>query len=132
MTNQRLILDTPNRHDLSLADLGALASDLEAVLAEHTRRDVDVVVSGEEPLGAGNNWIDQIFVVLPNAEFIKEAAFTGVVAAVTKFMRTRFKRPHEATRPRRISVQVPDGTVVVVVTLESEDHEAVRVDQDPQ
>src|SRR5690348_15799663 len=104
-----LILETPNPLDLSLDDLRDLSAEIANTLVEHGAGGIPVSVSGDEPLGAGNEFTEILNIILPNAEFIKETAFAAVIASATTFMRARFKRKHEGTRPRQINVHTPEG-----------------------
>lgn len=125
-----LILETPNPLDLSVRDLEELAADLENVMAANGLSGVPVRVRGNEPLGAGNQLTDYLFMFLPNAEFIKETAFTAVIGAATVFMRKRFKRKHESRRPRQIDVYGPDGKLLTTFKLTSENAESEQSDPD--
>jgi hypothetical protein len=118
-----LILQTLNPLDLSLADLEELAAELERVMSSNGLSGVPVKSAGNEPLGVGNQLTDYLIMILPNAEFIKETAFTAVVGAVTVFMRKRFKRKHESRRLRQIDVYGPDGKLLLTYKLTSEDAE---------
>jgi hypothetical protein len=82
-----------------------------------------VKVRGNEPLGSGNQFTDFLVLILPNAEFIKETAFTAIIGSSIAFMRRRFKRKHESRRPREIQVHGPDEQLIVVIKLTSEDAE---------
>ena len=125
-----LILETPNPLDLSVRDLEELAADLERVMAANGLGGVPVKARGNEPLGAGNQLTDYLFIFLPNAEFIKETAFTAVIGAATVFMRKRFKRKHESRRPRQIDVYGSDGKLLRTFKLISEDAEPEQSDPD--
>jgi hypothetical protein len=118
-----LILETPNPLDLSIEDLEELAAHIQRVMAGDGLSSVPVKVRGNEPLGAGNQLIDYLHMFLPNAEFIKQTAFTTVIAAATIFMRGRFKRKHESRRQRQINIYGPDGELVRIIKLMSEDAE---------
>ena len=118
-----LVLETPNPLDLSIEDLTELAVQLEGVVASSGPSGVRVTVKGNEPLGAGNQLIDYLYVILPSIEFMKETAFVTVIASITTFMRRRFKRRHGGGRPRHIEIFGPDGRLVARVILEQEDAE---------
>lgn len=125
-----LVLETPNPLDLSITELEDLAADLEGVMAANGLSGVPVRARGNEPLGAGNQLIDYVFVFLPNVEFLKETAFNAVVGAVIYFMRKRFKKQHESRRPRQIEVYGPDGELLKTYRLMSEDAEPEESDPD--
>jgi hypothetical protein len=118
-----LILQTSNPLDLSIEDLAELAERLERDMTTSGHGDVPVKVRGNEPLGAGNQFTDFLILILPNAEFIKETAFTAIIGSSIAFMRRRFKRKHESRRPREIQVYGPDEQLKVVIKLTSEDAE---------
>lgn len=117
-----LILETPNPLDLSIEDLEGLAAHMQSAMAAADEANpFPVKVRGNEPLGAGNQLIDYLHLFLPNAEFIRQTAFTTVIATATVFMRGRFKRKHESRRPRQINIYGPDGELLRVIKLMSED-----------
>lgn len=118
-----LVLETPNPLDLSVTELEELAADLEGVMAANGLSGVPVRARGNEPLGAGNQLIDYVFVFLPNVEFLKETAFTAVIGTVIHFMRKRFKKKHESRRLRQIEVYGPDGKLLKTFKLISENAE---------
>jgi hypothetical protein len=103
-SERTLVLETPNPLDLSVVELEELAAELEGVMAANGLSGVPVRVRGNEPLGAGNQLIDYVFVFLPNAEFLKETAFNALIGTVIFFMRKRFKKKYESRRPRQIEV----------------------------
>jgi hypothetical protein len=125
-----LILQTPNPLDLSVEDLEGLVADLEKAMAASGINNVPVKAMGNEPLGVGNQLIDHLFLFLPDAEFIKQTAFTTVIAAATVFMRGRFKRKHESGRPRQIAVYDPDGKLLKIFRLTSEDAQLEQFEPD--
>jgi hypothetical protein len=120
-SGRALVLETPNPLDLSVAELQELAADLKDVMAANGLRGVPVSARGNEPLGAGNQLIDYLFIFLPSPEFLKETAFNAVMGAVIYFMRKRFKKKHESRRPRQIEVYGPDGELLKTFKLLSED-----------
>ena len=124
VTSERtLVLETPNPLDLSIAELQELAANLEHAIAANGQSGVSVRARGNEPLGAGNQLVDYLFIFLPDPEFLKEAAFNAVMASVIYFMRKRFKKKHESRRPREVQVYGPDGKLLKTFKLISEDAE---------
>lgn len=111
----RLVLESPNPLDLSTDDLADLAAQLTDLSG------LPVTVQGDEPLGAGNDWVDVLNIILPNAEYIKDTIFTAVLTSAAAFMRKRFQRKHESTRPRRIDLWAPDGQLMGTVLLTTAD-----------
>jgi hypothetical protein len=116
-----LILETPNPKDLSTADLAELATELTDLMAANGQAGTPVLFKGDEPLGAANSWVQFIDVILPSADFIKNTVYTALLASVTAFMRKRFRRKHESTRPRSVRVWAPDGRLLGTLTLSSAD-----------
>jgi hypothetical protein len=125
----RLVLHTPNPLDLSIEDLNDLAKHLSDGVANNGHPDIQVSVDSYEPLGVGNHFVDQLYVILPHAEFMKDTIFATVVASVTGFMRNRFKRKHENKRPRKVYFFAPDGRLLGVFVLEDENAEVRWLDQ---
>jgi hypothetical protein len=128
MPERRLVLHTPNPLDLSVPDLNDLAAQLSCALEDSGNREVQVSVDSYEPRGAGNHFIDQLYVILPHAEFMKDTIFATVVASVTGFMRNRFKRKHEHKRPRKVYFFTPDGRLAGVFVLEDASSEVRWLD----
>jgi hypothetical protein len=118
-----LVLETLNPLDLSTDDLADLAAQLTDLMSASGPSELPVTVRGDEPLGAGNDWIDVLNIILPNAEFIKETIYTAVLTSAVTFMRKRFRRKHESTRPRKINIWRPDGQLVGTLILTDEDAE---------
>jgi hypothetical protein len=125
-----LILETPNPLDLSVRELEELAADLESVMAANGLSGVPVKARGNEPLGAGNQLTDYLFILLPNVEFLKETAFNAVIGTAIFFMRKRFKKKHESRRLRQIEVYGPDGKLLKTFKLISEDAGPEQSDPD--
>jgi hypothetical protein len=123
-------LESVNSKDLSLADLRLLAQELERDVNRSRPRTVRVIVRGEKPVGAGNTWVDVLLLFLPSAEFIREEAFRILVTRILTFMRSRFRRPHERSRPRLVCIYGPDGSILKKVQIDSED-ERERWDDAP-
>jgi hypothetical protein len=116
-----LVLESRNYLDLSTDDLRELADDVSTSLADSGVVGLRVTVKADEDLyGAGNIFVDALYVVLPNAEFIKETAFTAAVGLLTRFMRKRYLRKHEGKRPRE------------VVFVDAAEHEILRIKVSPQ
>lgn len=121
----QFILETRNTLDMPVEDLAQLGSQIKEVMAANDLDSIAVAVKGNEPFGgAANPWIDILHVILPNAEAIKEDVFNGVIALCVAYMRTRFKRKHESTRPRQIRVRTPDGHPVLEISIDGPDDEA--------
>jgi hypothetical protein len=120
-SGRQLVLETRNTLDLSVDELAQLAAQLQELMAANGLSDVLVTVKGDEPFGAGNDWFDVLHIILPHAEVMKDDVFAGMVALVVAYMRTRFKRKHESTRPRQIKVRTSDGRKVLEVTIDSPD-----------
>jgi hypothetical protein len=122
-STESLVLQTPNPLDLSIDDLEGLAAQVASVLAQSGWQDMQVTVDAYEPLGAGNNLADILYIILPSAEFMKDTIFATVVASVTAFMQSRFKRKHESKRPRIVHFFDPDGSFLGSFVINEENSE---------
>lgn len=117
VSTRHLVIETPNPLDLSIPELSELAAEITGLINAKRLSDVRVTVKGDDQFGAGNNWIDILQIILPSADFIKDTIYTAILSSATEFMRKRFKRKHEETRPRRIDVRAPDGRLLMTLTL---------------
>ena len=120
-SDRQLVLETRNTLDLSMDELLQLAAQLQEFIASNGISDLLVTVRGDEPLGAGNHWFDVLHIILPRAEVMKEDTFEGMIALAVAYMRSRFKRKHEGTRPRQVKVRTSNGQEVLEVTINSPD-----------
>jgi hypothetical protein len=120
VSTEALILETPNPLDLSIADLSSLANEIEAVLEESNYAETPIKVWSEPTLGAANNFLDILYVFLPNADFFRDLVWAQVVAKLIDFMRRRFSRPHETARTRITYIYGPDGRILSTVELRDE------------
>jgi hypothetical protein len=90
-------------------------------MAANGQTGTPVLFKGDEALGVANGWVQFIDVILPSADFVKNTVYTALLASVTAFMRKRFGRKHESTRPRSVRVWAPDGRLLGTLTLSSAD-----------
>ncbi len=118
-----IILESDNSKNLSADELGGLVGELEGVLRDAGQEHLTVAGVAHEPRGAGNNWVDVLAVFLPSAEFVKEQVFALLLPHVVTFMRKRFSRKHEATRPRIVILYGPDGQPLKEIELKTPDGE---------
>ena len=115
----QLELRSQNEHDMSASDLQRLRTailDANPALAVGT----DVAPT----YGSGNDLVDEILIWLPTAAFLQEYVYGKVFDAVVDFMKTRFGRPGEEDRPRRITyIYGPDNRVLrrIEITDPNED-----------
>ncbi|MFC5008712.1 hypothetical protein ACFPIJ_64220 [Dactylosporangium cerinum] len=112
-------LESLNPLDMTLEELADLSATMQKTLIQASCSDVEIEVRGENPHGAGHGWIDALEVVLPSAEFMKEAVWGGLLAAATAFMRSRFKRKHESKRPRQIRFYDSEGNHLGSINIDS-------------
>jgi hypothetical protein len=120
-SGRQVILETHNTLDLSTDELAPLAAQFQELMALNGLGDVPVTVKGDDPLGAGNHWFDVLHIILPNTEVIKDDVFKGMIALAVAYMKTRFKRKDEETRPRQIKVRMFNGRKVLEVTINGPD-----------
>jgi hypothetical protein len=123
----RLILETPNPLDLDPADLAMLAGEIANEAECVGLPPLDCRVASEEPLGVANNFTDFLIIFMPNTAFVTDRLWEVIVQSAAKFMRTRFRRPHEQHRTRRVliydhlgrplkAVDIPDETAELDIT----------------
>jgi hypothetical protein len=120
VSTEALVLETPNPLDLSVDDLSELANEIQAVLDESNYSELPIKVWSEPILGAANNFLDILYVFLPNADFFRDLVWAPVAAKIVNFMRKRFSRPHEAARTRIAYIYGPDGGILSSVKLRDE------------
>jgi hypothetical protein len=120
-----LILESDNAKNLSADELRLLAGELADLLRNAGQEHLTVNSVAHEPKGAGNNFADVLFVFLPTADFVKDQVWGLVLPRVVSFMRKRFSRKHEATRPRVVILYGPDGQPLREIELKSADSEPV-------
>jgi hypothetical protein len=97
-----IILESPNARDLTLADLNVLVEDLQQVIRSAGRTDLDVAAVACEPVGVANHFAETLHCFLPSADFLKDQLYTLLTLRILAFMRKRFARPHEGSRPRAV------------------------------
>lgn len=112
MTNKdtapEIVLATPHSLDLELDELTTLAMTINQELAGQLR----ARAAGRPHRGTATRFIDVIQLILPSADFVKDAAYTLLIERVIAFMRERFKRPHEERRPRHIEEYDTEGRLL--------------------
>lgn len=119
-----VILIPENDRDITRAELAELAGILKGDLLNDGFQ-VDVIVTSTEEFGAGLSWDEVLNVVIPLLPSMDETrgAIVGIILERTlSWMRARFRRrPDEAERSRVIRVYSPDGSLVTIIELDSED-----------
>lgn len=127
------MFESRNARDLTQGELDDLAREIDSELLASGRQDVSTAAVAHDATGGGHSWTDVLHVFLPSADFLKDAVWTTVLARVEHFLRRRFHRPHEATRPRVLVVRESEGGEVLDVReLKAEDAELVKAAYDAE
>jgi hypothetical protein len=128
-----IVLESRNARDITQAELDDLAREIDSELVACGRRDVSAAAVAHDATGGGHSWTDVLYVFLPSADFLKDAVWTTVLERVERFLRRRFDRPHEASRPRVLVVRESEGGEVLEVReLKAEDAELVKAAYDAE
>jgi hypothetical protein len=101
---ETLVLEPGNPWEVSEPELQALAVDIAAGGDE-----LEVDVAYERSEGAGVTLVEVLHVFLPSADFIKDSAYTFLLAALGRHMRRRRKEPHNSQREQVAIIYGPDG-----------------------
>jgi len=120
--SRQLIFEPQNSLEMSPDELAPLVDSIQLILNEESATNpFTVAVSFEEPLGAANNLWEILHVFLPSSNLVKDAIWTKIGDRITAFMRSRFRKPHEAERPRVTHIYGPRGEILKTVILRSAD-----------
>lgn len=75
--------------------------------------------------GSGNAWHDILQVVIPNADWLKDGAYSYLFKTVETYMRKRYSLPYEEDRPREgVYLLGPDGHEVLLRRVVSKTDDA--------
>jgi hypothetical protein len=124
-----IILESPNVKDLPLAELNVLVEELQQVIQSAGRTDLVVVAVACEPMGVANHFADTLHCFLPSADFFKDQLYTLLTLRILSFMRKRFARPHEGSRPRAVILY--DGHGNPLRTIEQKTVLGEPIDAEP-
>jgi hypothetical protein len=107
---------------LTVEELRDLATSIVGRIGTQTS-DYTIRYAAAPQHGAATRWIDVLEVFLPSAEFLRDSLWTIILAETVRKMRSRFAKPHEGKRERRIVVYDSDGQPLRQYTLWSADGE---------
>lgn len=68
---------------------------------------------------------------VPTADMIRLEIWSLIQTAIVLFLKSRFQRPHEQTRPRKNFIYGPNGEILKSVTINKEDGDPVLSDEGP-
>ena len=118
----QLIIEPQNSLEMSADELTSLVDSLQLLLSEESAiSPIAVTIAYEEPLGQANNLWEILHVFLPSSNLVKDAIWTKIGDCIAAFMRSRFRKPHEAERPRVTHIYGPHGEILKTVILRSAD-----------
>jgi hypothetical protein len=117
-----LLLEPGNPYDIT-------PEDLEPVRAQLARATQGRVAIAYQPhRGAGVTLVEVLNFWVPNADFLRDEAYSVLLGILIENMRRRFKKKHGGKRPKSIIVRDDerDGRVVEKITISAEDEPEVR------
>jgi hypothetical protein len=117
-----LLLEPGNPYDIT-------PGELEPVRAQMARATpVRVAIAYQPHKGAGVTLVEVLNFWVPNAEFLRDEAYSVLLGMLIENMRRRFKRKHGAKRPKSIIVRdsARDGRVIETINIQAEDKPVVR------